>query len=256
MIRHGSPHDSHTDLSGSHSRIIHATSPSLDLTEAFTFKDAALGVWAHNAAPVRAPSHHTECPGCYYLFHIGSANAAKPPPNCTEADGSGMVVVTYDAPREGLDGATQGVGGLVHVSKSPEGPWQPLPSPMGCNNPAPAFAKNGTLFVLCSSSSIWRAENVAQGNWTKVIDIDLNNSPWTGGAPSEYIRVEDPYLWCDSNGNWHLFCHRYDYRDGWPPNPNQTEPVLVSGHAVSPFVYASMFSPLLTHQCRVFCDVW
>ena len=26
---------------------------------------------------------------------------------------------------------------------------------------------------------------------------------------------------------------RYDYRDGWPPNPNQTEPVLVSGHAYS-----------------------
>ena len=27
--------------------------------------------------------------------------------------------------------------------------------------------------------------------------------------------------------------HRYDYRDGYPPNPNQTEPVLVSGHGYS-----------------------
>ena len=39
-----------------------------------------------------------------------------------------------------------------------------------------------------------------------------------------YIRVEDPYLWTDRNGNWHLFAHRYDYSDGWPPNPNQSEP--------------------------------
>ena len=27
--------------------------------------------------------------------------------------------------------------------------------------------------------------------------------------------------------------HRWDYRDGWPPNPAQTEPVLVSGHGFS-----------------------
>jgi hypothetical protein len=50
----------------------------------------------------------------------------------------------------------------VHRSKSPNGPWEPLPSSFGCNNPAPAFAPNGTLYVLCSSSSIWRGENIAQ----------------------------------------------------------------------------------------------
>lgn len=203
-------------------------------------------MWAHNAAPVRAPSTHTECPGCYYLFHIGSGSTSTPPQNCT--DGSR---VSNSPPYDGTDEVMGGVagvgggGGLVHRSKSPNGPWEPLPSSMGCNNPAPAFAKNGTLFVLCSSSSIWRAEDVASGNWTKIVDINLNDSPWTGGAPSEYIRVEDPYLWCDENDNWHLFCHRYDYRDGWPPNPNQTDPVLVSGHAVScsQFLPCAWFRP-------------
>ena len=37
----------------------------------------------------------------------------------------------------------------------------------------------------------------------------------------------------DSNNNWHFLAHRYDYRDGWPVNPAQTMPVLVSGHGFS-----------------------
>jgi hypothetical protein len=37
----------------------------------------------------------------------------------------------------------------------------------------------------------------------------------------------------DGGGSWHMIAHRYDYRDGWPVNPNQTMPVLVSGHGYS-----------------------
>eukprot|EP01052_Picozoa_sp_SAG31_P055205 SAG31_NODE_15115_length_770_cov_1.067064_1_plen_151_part_10 len=47
---------------GSHSRVIHATAP--DMESPFTFKDEALPVWAHNAAPVRAPRSHAPFPGC------------------------------------------------------------------------------------------------------------------------------------------------------------------------------------------------
>ena len=152
-------------------------------------------------------------------------------------------------------------------------------------------------------------------NWETVAKLDLNDSPWTQyGRLKPFIQVEDPYIWQDPNGNWHLLCHRYDCercvlvlkgspdgrpcpwlvhgspqshspvfllvgifvgggscqcpfstslwaaldtvilihtesgarlcftratlympadRDGWPVNPNQTEPVLVSGHAFS-----------------------
>ena len=50
-------------------------------------------------------------------------------------------------PCVGLCGNTSS---LVHRGNTPAGPWEPLPSipGTGCNNPAPAFAKNGTLFVL------------------------------------------------------------------------------------------------------------
>ena len=37
----------------------------------------------------------------------------------------------------------------------------------------------------------------------------------------------------DRRGGWHFLAHRWDYRDGWPPNPAQTEPLLVSGHGYS-----------------------
>jgi hypothetical protein len=37
----------------------------------------------------------------------------------------------------------------------------------------------------------------------------------------------------DRKGRWHLLAHRWDYRDGWPVNPSQTMPVLVSGHGFS-----------------------
>ena len=86
-------------------------------------------------------------------------------------------------------------------------------------------------------------------------------------ADGEYLKTEDPFLWMDPRGMWHMLlhrsfpsprsslfprnllplhgsttisfshvcflCHSYDYRDGWPANPNATVPTLVAGHAFS-----------------------
>ena len=105
---------------GKNSRIVHATAANPN--SAFTFESAALPVWAHNAAPVRAPKTHTACPGCYYLFHIGSGTGGSPVEcgNTTE----------QTAPLAASSS-------LVHRAKTPSGPWEPLPSipKTGCNNP-------------------------------------------------------------------------------------------------------------------------
>ena len=216
------------------SRVVHATSATMGAP--FTFKDVALPVWAHNAAPVRAPKTHTACPGCYYLFHIGEGHHTTAPQQC------GPPAAEETSPASaGGDASPPCVGlcanssSLVHRSRTPDGPWEPLPSipGQGCNNPAPAFARNGTLFVLCSSSSIWRTDDPTLATqWQSVSRINLNDSPWTAGG-HEYLRVEDPYLYMDRNENWHLLVHLYDYRDGYPINPKQTMPILVSGHAFS-----------------------
>jgi hypothetical protein len=92
---------------------------------------------------------------------------------------------------------------------------------------------NGTVFCGCNVGShvrLYRADDLDGGDWTLVMDIQ----PPPAWLDANYLRVEDPYFYMDPRGNFHLLTHSYDYRDGWPPNPNQTEPMRVSGHAYSP----------------------
>lgn len=127
------------------------------------------------------------------------------------------------------------IGGKTHVSaaESPFGPWRSVTFDAQCNNPAPAVHPNGTAYVFCNNGDwvLLRSDDVFAGHWTPV--QSLNFPPSWGGESSPYLRNEDPYLYFDARGNWHLLGHRYDYRDGWPVNPNQTMPILVSGHAFS-----------------------
>eukprot|EP00937_MAST-01D_sp_MAST-1D-sp2_P000578 g578.t1 len=180
------------------SQIDHAV--AADPMAVFVKNDTALGAQAHNASPLRAPN------GTWLLFHIGTAGAAP---------GTGS--------------------SFLHAAESPAGPWRPLrgPTPF-CNNPAPMFHNNGTAYVGCrsthSSFKVYRSDDVFGGKWARVTTMKFPPS-WSGDTPE--LKNEDPYLWMDVRGGWHFLAHRYDTRDGWPVNPNQTEPVLVSGHGYS-----------------------
>ena len=123
---------------------------------------------------------------------------------------------------------------FLHRASSPDGPWEPMPSFGGCNNAAPLVHPNGTFFVGCigdgSHLIVWSTNDPANEPWQHVWTIDY--PAFYAGGP--YLRTEDPFLWIDKRGAWHLLTHSYDYRDGWPPNPNETQPVpLVSRHAFS-----------------------
>jgi len=178
---------------GSISECHHATAP--DPMDPFRYADTVLHPECHNASPLLAPN------GSYLLFHIGS--------------------------------------GLLHASETPSGPWRALPSitvdgkHRPCNNPAPMFARNGTAYVGCNDGGfqIYKSDDVFQGEWMMVTTLAFPPA-WSSAAPA-YLKNEDPYLWMDTRGHFHLLAHRYDYRDGWPQNPNQTMPVLVSGHGYS-----------------------
>ena len=119
--------------------------------------------------------------------------------------------------------------GFLHHSESPDGPWHPLRGKHPCNNPAPMFNINGTAYCGCNSGGfkIYRSKNVFAGGWTHVTTVSFPEG-WQNGT-----HVEDPYMWMDRRGHWHLLAHRYDYKDGWPVNPAQTMPILVSGHGFS-----------------------
>jgi hypothetical protein len=152
---------------GPFSQVVHATAPSMD--DAFVFKDEALPVWAHNAAPVRAPKTHTACPGCYYLFHIGAGKYTSPPEKCSgghgpDADAAGSssaaalpaAVAAAAGPCVGLCNKSSS---LVHRSHGPEGPWEPLPSIGG------ARGEHTCYVCICFVPSLsWQSHRLSRDN--------------------------------------------------------------------------------------------
>jgi len=160
---------------------VHATSPTV--SGPFQKTDVAVGKWCHNAAPIRDPK------GEYLLFHIGKGN---------ESDSSSF----------------------MHHSSSPTGPWIPAKTtPGSCNNPAPAFHPNGTLFLICNDFSVTSA-----ATW------DAEFTP-KRGMPKHYSdhdrNWEDPTLWFDRRGNWHILYHVYCMK------PFSAGKECYSGHAFS-----------------------
>ena len=115
-------------------------------------------------------------------------------------------------------------GSSLHVADSPSGPWTPvIPAPPRCNNPAPALHPNGTLFLVCT----WFMMSAPspRGPWSPPIPFKS-----TGRRPLG--AWEDPYLWFDARGNFHILAHIYKTTDG----------DIVSGHAFSKDGFNWVFS--------------
>jgi len=149
----------------------------------------ALPMWCHNPFTVRDPKD-----GTYYLFHIGSGNDTR------SAD-------------------------FMHYSKSPYGPWTAAATkPSSCNNPAPMFHPNGTLFLVCSHNYISRASS----HPLDPANVYHTHQMVKTGAPNDPDRHwEDPSLWFDRRGNWHVLYHVYCLL------PYAKHKECMSGHAYS-----------------------
>jgi len=168
------------------SRIIHGVSN--DPLGVFKKKDVVLPAWAHNAAPVLAPENYDGNKTLpWFVFHIGQGN--------------------------------------LHAASNPNGPWIKLPEFGGCNNPAPMFHNNGSLYVACPGR-ILRAICAHMGIWEQVSEIKY---PYIYGNGMPGI-TEDPFLFMDPNNNWHFITHRYNTSQGYPDRYGE---ILVSGHAFS-----------------------
>ena len=158
--------------------------------------DVAVGKWCHG--PVLVPEPHT---GEYLLFHVGSGPGQKDlaaSPSSSSSSSS-----------------------FMHHAKNLSGPWTPAPAgaapPGGCNMPNAAFHPNGTLFAICgnghslTSTPDWRAA----GSWARPATLD---------TPP---RWEDPSLWFDHRGHWHIIYHVYALE------PYARHDERYSGHAYS-----------------------
>ena len=199
------------------SRIEHGIASQI--TGPYEFKDVAVNTWSHNAAPVVLKD------GTFAIFHIGYGDG---PPDggddCARMHHAGTVMQRPSAK------AT--AGSTIHVSKSLHGPWTALhPNKLiGCDNPAPwVHMSNGTIYIVCRGGSFFgsflRADNIT-GPWTLVSQIRMSAQ---NGPVGTY---EDPFLYSDQRGLWHLLYHMYITTEN-PPHGHECVNSTVSAHAYS-----------------------
>jgi hypothetical protein len=232
---------------GSNSRCVHAVASSAE--GPYARVDVALPVWCESGARSRAfglraagrarfyphpPPPHPRAlataighnpqvsfvPGggfggadLWALWHIGGGNGA--PDGGAHCAANGTVLSAALPPDAG--GAP---GSPVHVANSPFGPWTPVLTPQpSCNNPSQFRHPNGTWFIVCDSTALYRGENVT-GPWVYVTQVT------GGGTPG---IEEDAFLYIDARGHWHNLKHAYsmDCRDP------SCAPYAISAHSFS-----------------------
>lgn len=197
---------------GQNSRCRHAVSSTPE--GPYVGMDVSVTNWCHNPAIVVKD-------GTWALFHIGdgTGGAVK---NCSSGGGD----ASSSAP------AASG-GSTLHTAPSPNGPWTPATPLPRCNNPAPFLARNGSIFIVCEGSVLYRADDFgANGteNWIHVTNINPSGPRLNG-------NYEDPFLFQDPRGNFHVIYHVYrtgpiggDAHNCLPGHDG----AVVSGHAWSP----------------------
>jgi len=166
----------------------------------------ALPVSAHNPHAIRFGND-------WLLFHI------YPALNHTVSDcDSGVFGAMEERP----------MVSQIHRSDSLDGPWMPVNTTMpDCTNPAPWVLSNGTLAVVCSPGT-------GQPNFRLLMSDNLlgawsSRDIWPGVSPGSiwpHKFWEDPVLWIDASGNWHVLMHTYS------PHQNEDRD-YISGHIFS-----------------------
>ena len=85
--------------------------------------------------------------------------------------------------------------------------------PFGCNNPTAAFAPNGTLFVVCHNGPFemyYAHPTPTQPAWTQEFLGPIPLFALSGpGHPNAPGNCEDPWLWFDRKGFFHIIAHCY-----------------------------------------------
>ncbi len=99
------------------------------------------------------------------------------------------------------------LGGRVLVATSPYGPFTAVPAfsyPGG--NPAPIFHDGAFYMTNQFTTTVYTTPSVAPGSvWT----VFSNISHAQPNFPTYDYHVEDPFMWVDRRGNWHVINHAY-----------------------------------------------
>ena len=110
--------------------------------------------------------------------------------------------ITFTDPQTGALVYTLWLGGRVFVASSPDGPWKPSGATYPGGNPAPAFYKGAWYMTNQATAEVWTTPQLGAA-WVVFANISHD------GLPNNDYHVEDPYLWIDARGHWHIINHAY-----------------------------------------------
>lgn len=88
------------------------------------------------------------------------------------------------------------------TADSPYGPFSKLAWTTPGSNPAPVFHKGAFYMTNQHTMQVWTTPRLG-GNWTTYAEISH------ASLPANWI-VEDPFLWVDKRGSFHIVNHAYD----------------------------------------------
>lgn len=130
-------------------------------------------------------------------------------PDLPTEGGENAAFVTYRNQSSGATVYSLWIGGTVRVAAHPDGPFTKVERftyPGG--NPAPLYHNNAFFMTNQGTTEIYTATDLAPGaQWTKFADVDHGALPSSSAPP--YYHVEDPFMWVDGRGNWHIINHAY-----------------------------------------------
>jgi hypothetical protein len=125
-------------------------------------------------------------------------------PDLTENVGINPAFLAYPDPTTGAVVYSLWVSGVVHVASSLYGPFSVVENfSYPFVNPAPIHVNGAFYFTNQHTLQILTTPSVAPGSvWTVFANISALPSP----AP---YHIEDPFLFVDARGNWHILNHAY-----------------------------------------------
>ena len=94
------------------------------------------------------------------------------------------------------------VGGAVRVATDLDGPYAEVARYSG-GNPAPVYHNGAWFYTTQNPKTIWTAPTLG--------------APWsvhatTGPHAPPGVHFEDPFMWVDARGHWHILGHAYNTR--------------------------------------------
>jgi len=145
------------------------------------------------------------------ILHGVAANVTGPydwsaQPSLPTGGGENPAFVTFVDPTTGKTVYSLWISGKVRIAATPLGPFVEVPNfKYSGSNPAPIFHNGAWYMTSQTTTDIMTTPSLKAGStWVEYSTISHD------GAPGNIsYHTEDPFMWVDKRGNWHIINHAY-----------------------------------------------